>query len=76
MKINFYPITIEEHEEGGYHAKCSAMQGAWADGDTIEEVIDNLKSIMQDILAYQKMKARRVIKFDKNPAYHGLALAV
>lgn len=77
MQINFYPITIKEHQEGGYHAKCPVIQGAWADGDTIEEAVDNLKNIIKDILTYRKLKAEDSLLFTKQQSWkEGLALAV
>lgn len=76
MKINFYPITIEEHKEGGYYAKCSIIQGAWAEGETIEEAVENLKSIIKDILEYRKSKTKLQFKYKEQKLWRGLALAV
>mgnify|MGYP001607167142 CR=1 FL=1 len=76
MEIKFYPITIEEHYEGGFHAKCPIIQGAWADGETIEEAIANLKSILVDILEYRESQTDRVLRFIKRKSWSGLALAV
>ncbi|MEK9165263.1 MAG: type II toxin-antitoxin system HicB family antitoxin [Patescibacteria group bacterium] len=73
---NFYPITIEEHQEGGFHAKCPLIQGAWADGDTIKEAVNNLKSIMADILEYKRLKSQEPLKFVEQQSWQGLALAV
>jgi predicted RNase H-like HicB family nuclease len=73
---NFYPITIEEHQEGGFHAKCPLIQGAWADGDTIQEAVSNLKGIMADILEYKKLKSQEPLKFMKQQSWQGLALSV
>lgn len=49
-----YPINVETHEEGGYYAKCPILQGASADGETIEKAIENLQDIIQLILKYKK----------------------
>lgn len=76
MKTNFYPITIENHKEGGFHVKCPAIQGAWADGETVEEAINNLKSIITDILEYRQLKAETLPKFLRQESWQGLALAV
>lgn len=53
-KIYLYPITFETHKEGGFHAKCFSLQGAWADGDTIEEATENLKDVIKHILEYRR----------------------
>ena len=42
-KTYLYPVKVESHKEGGYHAKCPILQGAWADGETIEEAVKNLR---------------------------------
>ncbi len=51
-KIYLYPVKIETHKEGGFHVKCQKLQGAWADGDTIKEAVDNLKDVIKHILEY------------------------
>jgi len=43
------PIKIERLEEGGYLAHCPAIQGCHAEGHTIGEAIDNLRSVAQAI---------------------------
>ncbi len=76
MKNNFYPIIIEEHKEGGYYARCPVIQGAWADGETIERAVENLKSILKDILEYRKLIAKPAIKYKEQELWQGLAIAV
>jgi antitoxin HicB len=38
-----YPIVIYPCEEGGYVAEIPALKGCLAQGETIEEVLDELK---------------------------------
>lgn len=52
--LGFYPIKIEEQDEGGFLASCSTIQGAWADGDTIEGAVANLQDVVYKILDYRK----------------------
>ncbi len=58
-KTYFYPIRIEVHREGGYHAKCPILQGAFADGETIEEVVENLRDVIRLILKYREERERK-----------------
>ena len=43
------PVTIEEHEEGGYLAVCEEIQGCHADGDTVEEAAANIAEVAEMI---------------------------
>lgn len=58
-KIYLYPIIMESHKEGGYHAKCPILQGAWADGRTIKEATKNLKDIIKSILKYREEREKK-----------------
>jgi len=58
-KTYFYPIQIEIHREGGYHAKCPILQGAFADGETIEKAVDNLRDVIRLILKYREERERK-----------------
>ena len=75
MSTHYYPIFIEEHQEGGYHATCPQIQGAWADGETIDAVVENLKAIIKDIADYRENKPNK-FKTQKQEGWHGLALAI
>jgi len=43
------PVQIELLEEGIYLASCPAIQGCHAEGRTIGEALDNLRSVAQTI---------------------------
>ena len=43
---NLYPIIIEKSEEG-YYAECPLIQGAYAQGDTEDEVRNNLAEVIK-----------------------------
>jgi predicted RNase H-like HicB family nuclease len=58
-KTYLYPVNVEPHKEGGYHAKCPIVQGAWADGETIEEAVDNLRDAIKLILKYREERERK-----------------
>jgi predicted RNase H-like HicB family nuclease len=42
MKNYRFSVIIEKDEDG-YFAKCNELQGCFTQGDTYEEVIDNIK---------------------------------
>jgi len=60
-KTYFYPVQVETHEEGGYHAKCPILQGAFADGENIEEAIENLSDVIKLILKYKEERNKKRI---------------
>ncbi|MBU4332358.1 type II toxin-antitoxin system HicB family antitoxin [Patescibacteria group bacterium] len=76
--LNFYPTKIEEQEEGGFLASCPTIQGAWAEGDTIEDAVLNLQDVVSKILEYRKKEFSplSVVKVENNIRVPNLALAV
>jgi len=58
-KIYLYPIKIEICEEGGILVICPALQGCYAEGETIEEAVDNLKDVIKIALEYKKKYVRK-----------------
>jgi predicted RNase H-like HicB family nuclease len=50
-----YNIIIEKSEDG-YYAECLSLQGAYAQGDSEKEVLENIKDVIQ--LTLEDMKAR------------------
>ena len=67
-KTYLYPVKVEAHKEGGYHAKCPILQGAWADGDTIEEAIKNLRDVIRLILKYREERERKRLYIPSLPS--------
>ena len=41
-----FKIIIEECEEGGFSAECPAFQGCHVEGDTYEETMREMKSLI------------------------------
>jgi predicted RNase H-like HicB family nuclease len=56
---NSYPIIIEKTEDG-FYAECPFIQGAYAQGETEEEVRANLKDVLELTLADIKSKGERI----------------
>jgi len=67
-KTYLYPVNVEHHKEGGYHAKCPILQGAWADGETIEETIKNLREVIKLVLKYREERERKKLYVPSLPS--------
>ncbi len=46
MKNYRFSIAIEK-DENGYFAFCPELQGCYAQGDTYEEVLENIKDVIR-----------------------------
>lgn len=46
MNIFRLPVVIE-HDADGYYAFCPELQGCYAQGETYEEVIENIRDAIQ-----------------------------
>jgi predicted RNase H-like HicB family nuclease len=42
-----FTVILEECEEGGYTVTCPALPGCVSEGDTYEEVLQNIKEAME-----------------------------
>lgn len=67
-KTYLYPVSVESHKEGGYHAKCPILQGAWADGETIKEAVDNLQDVIKLVLKYREERERKKLHIPSLPS--------
>ena len=48
MSRNYnFTVIIEREEEGGFHAFCPALRGCHTQGETFEEVMDNIKDAVK-----------------------------
>ncbi len=57
--LNTYPIIIEKTDEG-FYAECPFIQGVYAQGETEEEVRNNLKDVLKMTLEDIKSKGEKV----------------
>lgn len=76
--LNFYPVKIEEQDEGGFLASCPTVQGAWAEGDDVENAVLNLQDVISKILEYRKSEFLpfSVVKVNKKMKAPNLALGI
>lgn len=51
-----YIVIIEREEDGGYHAYCPALRGCHSQGDTYEEIVQNITEAIQGYI--DSLKAR------------------
>ena len=51
-RINLFSLVLEMNDDG-YLARCPSIQGAFAEGDTIEEALFNCVDVIKMILAYR-----------------------
>jgi predicted RNase H-like HicB family nuclease len=51
-KVVFLPLVVEPNDDG-YLAHCPSIQGAFAEGDTIEEALFNCVDVVKMVLAYR-----------------------
>lgn len=80
LKILLYPVAIEPCEEGGYFVSCPVLQGCHAEGETIEEAIDNLKDIIKIVSEYKQKHIKKFsfpkVSIEKKKMLGELNLAV
>src|SRR4030042_7103249 len=47
MKKHLLQVVIEQDEDGTYVADCPALKGCYAQGNTFEEAIKNIKDVIK-----------------------------
>ena len=60
-KIAHLPVTIECNDDG-FLASCPLIQGAFAEGDTIEGAIFNCLDVVKMILAYHDERGESLLR--------------
>jgi predicted RNase H-like HicB family nuclease len=60
-QIVHLPLTVERSDDG-YLASCPLIQGAFAEGDTIEEAIFNCLDVIKMIFAYRRERGEPVLQ--------------
>ena len=53
-----FTVKLEESDEGGYTAQCLELPAAISEGDTKEEVLENIKEAIQLVLEVSQEQAR------------------
>ena len=60
MKKHLLQVVIEQDEDGTYVADCPALKGCYAQGDTFEEAMKNIKDVIQMCLEELKEERKKV----------------
>ncbi|MEA1925154.1 MAG: type II toxin-antitoxin system HicB family antitoxin [Candidatus Altiarchaeota archaeon] len=66
-KIFEFPVIIEKDDEG-YFASCPILQGCYTQGETYEQVLENLRDVMR-LHIRDRIEAKEEI-----PSVHNVAL--
>jgi predicted RNase H-like HicB family nuclease len=54
-----YKVVIHEAEEGGYWAEVPALSGCFSQGESLEEVEENIKEAIEAYLESQEKDLER-----------------
>ena len=60
-RIAHLPMTIERNDDG-FLANCPLIQGAFAEGDAIEDAIFNCLNVVKIILEYRNERGEQLPK--------------
>jgi len=50
--FDIYSITVNQETKGLFVAECKNLEGAWAEGETAEEAVENCKDATKGVLQY------------------------
>ncbi|SFI35051.1 Predicted nuclease of the RNAse H fold, HicB family [Planctomicrobium piriforme] len=54
-KKHTFQVLVEQDEEGWYVAECPALKGCYTQGKTYEEVMDNIRDVIE--LCLEELRA-------------------
>ena len=70
-------IIIEQDEDGIFIAECPALQGCYAQGETYEEVIENIKDVIAMCIEELKEGKKKInLKYPEVIGIKNLEVAV
>ncbi len=73
--ISYLSIQVESNDDG-FLARCADIEGAFAEGNTIQEAIFNCIDVIQMIFAYRKERGEKISeRVEELPEKYGLTLA-
>lgn len=73
--ISYLSIQVEPNDDG-FLARCADIEGAFAEGNTIQEAIFNCIDVIQMIFAYRKERGEKISeRVEELPEKYGLTLA-
>jgi predicted RNase H-like HicB family nuclease len=75
MKKYDFQVVIEQDEDGVFVAECPALQGCYAQGDTFEEALENIKDVVAMCIEELKEEKKKKINL-KYPEVIGIKTLV
>ena len=54
-----YAVVVHEEAEGGYGAEVPALPGCYSQGETIPELMDNIREAISGVLAVMEEEGAR-----------------
>lgn len=71
MKKYLLQVVIEQDEDGRYVAECPALEGCYTQGDTFEEVMENIEDVikmcLEELREEKRGERHRQGTLEKNP---------
>jgi predicted RNase H-like HicB family nuclease len=61
-----YPVFVEQDEEGYYIVSCPTFKACHADGETLDEALENLKQVIklcQRVESKEELGTNKFIEF-------------
>ena len=59
MDMTKYAVVIHEEAEGGFWAEVPALPGCYSQGDSIPELMDNVREAIAGVLEVMKEQGRQ-----------------
>jgi len=60
LKVYSFQVIVEQDEDNIYVASCPSLQGCYAQGDSFEEAIENIKDIIKMCLKELKDEKKKI----------------
>lgn len=74
MKSYHFPIVIEQ-DENGFFAFCPELQGCYTQGDTYEDILENIKDAIRLHLK-DRIKSKEEIPVSRSVSLSAVEVAV
>jgi len=60
LKVYSFQVIVEQDEDNIYVASCPSLQGCYAQGDSFEEAIENIKDVIKMCLKELKDEKKKI----------------
>jgi len=60
LKVYSFQVIVEQDEDNIYVASCPSLQGCYAQGDSFEEAIKNVKDVIKMCLKELKDEKKKI----------------